>query len=132
MARTLPLTADIPAPGSSAASLPFHPGCAGGSLVRPEVTIMDLQFLRPLYEGFGSYVSVYLDTSRDAEDPELAVDLRWRAARERLATLIGDALTPTTPRRPTRPSRGAKQRRLEAKHHRTDIKAGRARVKDDN
>ena len=30
---------------------------------------MDLQFLRPLYEGFGGYVSVYLDTSRDAEDP---------------------------------------------------------------
>jgi ribosome-associated protein len=53
------------------------------------------------------------------------------AARERLATLIGDALTPTTPRRPSRPSRAAKQRRLDAKHHRTEIKAGRARVKDD-
>jgi ribosome-associated protein len=53
------------------------------------------------------------------------------AARERLATLIGDALTPTTPRRPTRPSRGAKQRRLDAKHHRTEIKAGRARVNDE-
>ena len=29
---------------------------------------MDLQFLRPLYEHFGGYVSVYLDTSRDSED----------------------------------------------------------------
>jgi len=53
------------------------------------------------------------------------------AARERLATTIGDALTPTTPRRPTRPSRGAKQRRLDAKHHRTKIKAGRAPVEPD-
>ena len=34
---------------------------------------MDLQFLRPLYEGFGGYVSVYLDTSLDAEDPAHAV-----------------------------------------------------------
>jgi ribosome-associated protein len=54
------------------------------------------------------------------------------AARDRLAMVIGDALTPTTPRRPTRPSRAAKQRRLDAKHHRTDIKAGRARVTDEN
>jgi hypothetical protein len=54
---------------------------------------MDLQFLRPLYEGFGGYVSVYLDTSRDAEDPALAVDLRWRAARERLAGAGADDAT---------------------------------------
>jgi len=54
---------------------------------------MDLQFLRPLYEGSGGYVSVYLDTSRDAEDPPLAVDLRWRAARERLAGAGADGAT---------------------------------------
>ncbi len=46
---------------------------------------MDLQFLRPLYEDFGGYVSVYLDTSLDAEDAAGAIDLRWRSARERLA-----------------------------------------------
>ena len=61
--------------------------------MRPEVALMDLQFLRPLYEGFGGYVSVYLDTSRDAEDPALAVDLRWRAARERLAGAGADGAT---------------------------------------
>jgi ribosome-associated protein len=45
------------------------------------------------------------------------------AARARLAEIVGDALLPPAPsRRPTRPSRGAKQRRLEAKKHRTDIK----------
>ena len=54
---------------------------------------MDLQFLRPLYEGSGGYVSVYLDTSRDAEDPARAVDLRWRGARERLAGAGADDAT---------------------------------------
>jgi ribosome-associated protein len=53
------------------------------------------------------------------------------AARERLATMIGDALTPSTPRRTTRPSRAARQRRLDAKHHRGDLKAGRSRIEDD-
>ena len=45
------------------------------------------------------------------------------AARARLAEIVGDALLPPAPpRRPTRPSRGAKQRRLEAKKRRTDVK----------
>jgi hypothetical protein len=57
------------------------------------VIVMDLQFLRPLYEHFGGYVSVYLDTSRDSADATSAVDLRWRSARERLP-----APGPTTPR----------------------------------
>ncbi len=46
--------------------------------------------------------------------------------------MIGDALTPTAPRRPTRPSRAAKQRRLDAKHQRGQLKAGRARPGDDS
>ena len=54
---------------------------------------MDLQFLRPLYEHFGGYVSVYLDTSRDPEDATRAVDLRWRSARERLASAGADHAT---------------------------------------
>jgi hypothetical protein len=54
---------------------------------------MDLQFLRPLYEDFGGYVSVYLDTSLDAEDAAEAIDLRWRSARERLASDGADDAT---------------------------------------
>ena len=54
---------------------------------------MDLQFLRPLYEHFGGYVSVYLDTSRDSEDATGALDLRWRSARERLASAGADHAT---------------------------------------
>jgi release factor family 2 len=57
------------------------------------VIVMDLQFLRPLYEHFGGYVSVYLDTSRDSEDATRALDLRWRSARERLASAGADRPT---------------------------------------
>lgn len=45
------------------------------------------------------------------------------AARARLAEIVADALRPpSAPRRPTKPSRGAKERRLDAKKRRTDIK----------
>jgi ribosome-associated protein len=45
------------------------------------------------------------------------------AARARLADTVTDALRPpAAPRRPTRPSRGARERRLDAKKRRTDIK----------
>lgn len=49
------------------------------------------------------------------------------AARARLATLIGDGLTPSTLRRPTRPSRSSTRRRLDAKTRRGDLKSGRRR-----
>jgi ribosome-associated protein len=45
------------------------------------------------------------------------------AARARLAAIVADALRPPpASRRPTRPSRGARERRLEAKKRRTDVK----------
>ncbi|MBA0125103.1 aminoacyl-tRNA hydrolase [Haloechinothrix sp. YIM 98757] len=48
------------------------------------------------------------------------------AARNRLAALLRDAAAPPPPRRrPTKPSRGAKERRLAAKKHRSEIKKGR-------
>jgi ribosome-associated protein len=50
------------------------------------------------------------------------------AARARLRMLLADALAPPPPaRRPTRPSRAAKQRRLDAKRHRGELKSKRAR-----
>lgn len=53
------------------------------------------------------------------------------AARERLATLIAEAVRPpAAPRRPTKPSRGSKERRLDAKHRRTDVKKMRQRPRD--
>ncbi|PZS14525.1 MAG: aminoacyl-tRNA hydrolase [Pseudonocardiales bacterium] len=50
------------------------------------------------------------------------------AARARLRMLLADALAPPPPaRRATRPSRAAKQRRVDAKRHRGELKSKRAR-----
>jgi hypothetical protein len=46
---------------------------------------VNLSFLRPLYDETGDYVSVYLDTDRSHENALTAIELRWNAARQRLA-----------------------------------------------
>ncbi|WP_447653168.1 alternative ribosome rescue aminoacyl-tRNA hydrolase ArfB [Microbacterium sufflavum] len=54
------------------------------------------------------------------------------AARERLAALVAEALRPPAPpRRATKPSRGSRERRLTAKHRRTDIKSLRRRPREE-
>lgn len=47
---------------------------------------MRLSFLEPLYKQPGPFASVYLDTSRDSavEDPDAAIELRWRHLRDAL------------------------------------------------
>jgi hypothetical protein len=47
---------------------------------------MRLSFLEPLYKQPGPFASVYLDTSRDAaiDDPDAAIELRWRRLRDAL------------------------------------------------
>jgi ribosome-associated protein len=59
---------------------------------------------------------------------EFRSQLRNReAAKERLAALLAEATAPPRkPRRPTRPSRRAKERRLEDKRRRGEIKRGRS------
>jgi len=52
-------------------------------------------------------------------------------ARERLAGLILEALTPPTVRRATRPTHGSKRRRLDAKRQVSEKKSLRGRVTDD-
>ena len=54
-------------------------------------------------------------------------DRNRSAAREILFDLIRRATIVPIKRRPTRPTLGSKVRRLEAKTHRSDIKAGRGR-----
>jgi ribosome-associated protein len=44
---------------------------------------------------------------------------------DRLLELLREAMTRPTPRRPTRPTLGSKQRRLESKKRRSDVKAKR-------
>ena len=50
---------------------------------------------------------------------------------ERLVALLREAMVRPIQRRPTRPTQGSKQRRLEGKKRRSDIKAGRSRHHDD-
>lgn len=54
------------------------------------------------------------------------------AAEQRLAQLLREALAPPPPpRRPTKPSRGAKERRLDVKRQRSQLKRSRSRRDDD-
>jgi ribosome-associated protein len=46
-------------------------------------------------------------------------------AQERLRSRLADALRVEKPRRPTKPTKGAKERRLEAKRHRSETKRRR-------
>lgn len=50
-----------------------------------------------------------------------------KAARQRLASLLREALVPQLVRRKTRPTRGSRRRRLAAKRHRAEIKQNRKR-----
>ncbi|SDO36738.1 ribosome-associated protein [Microbacterium sp. ru370.1] len=53
------------------------------------------------------------------------------AARARLAALVAEAVrSPAPPRRATKPTRGSKERRLQAKQRRTDVKRLRRRPTD--
>ena len=45
---------------------------------------------------------------------------------DRLLELLRESLVRPTPRRPTKPTLGSKQRRLEGKKRRSDVKAGRS------
>ena len=52
-------------------------------------------------------------------------DMNRADAIERLVDMLEKAMVRPTPRRPTKPTFGSKQRRLEGKKRRSDIKAGR-------
>jgi len=55
-------------------------------------------------------------------------DMNRADALARLQALVDAAATPPKPRRATKPTFGSKQRRLEGKSQRAQVKAGRGRV----
>ncbi|HET7793765.1 MAG TPA: alternative ribosome rescue aminoacyl-tRNA hydrolase ArfB [Rhizobacter sp.] len=57
-------------------------------------------------------------------------DMNRQEALQRLQELVDSVATPPKPRKATRPSYGAKQRRLAGKSQRSEIKAGRTKVRD--
>lgn len=54
---------------------------------------MKLSFLDPLFSRPGPWASVHLDTSRDIDEPDKAIDLRWRHLRDSLRDRGTDAAT---------------------------------------
>lgn len=52
-------------------------------------------------------------------------------AAQRLAQLVREALIPPRPRKKTRPTRASRERRLQEKKKRSDVKKGRGRPVDD-
>ncbi|MGC9541304.1 hypothetical protein [Streptomyces sp. UG1] len=54
---------------------------------------MRLHFLDPLYARAGPFASVYVDTSRDIDDPDKAIELRRRHTRSDLIALGADPAT---------------------------------------
>ena len=68
-------------------------------------------------------VVIKAQTSR-SQDANRADALR------RLQELVDSVATPPRPRRPTKPTFASKQRRLEGKSQRAEVKAGRSKVKE--
>jgi ribosome-associated protein len=111
----------------------FSPsGGPGGQHANRSATRVELRFdvaaspsLGPrqrqrIVEALGDVVLVSVDDERS--------QLRNRTiAYERLATRLAAALHVDPPRRPTRPTRASKQRRVESKRRRSDVKSQRRR-----
>jgi ribosome-associated protein len=57
-------------------------------------------------------------------------DMNRAEALRRLQDLVTRVATPPRPRKPTRPTFASKQRRLEGKSQRAEVKAGRGKVKE--
>jgi ribosome-associated protein len=57
-------------------------------------------------------------------------DQNKAAALARLIAMVAQASQPITPRRPTKPTYGSKQRRLQGKTQRGEVKASRAKVRE--
>jgi ribosome-associated protein len=93
---------------------------------RAELTVDLANVLPPhLLERAAARGATVLTTSSSEERSQLQNRAR---AGERMAELIRAAIAPPpAPRRPTKPSRGSKERRLEVKRQRSDLKRTRRR-----
>ncbi|GLU45900.1 alternative ribosome rescue aminoacyl-tRNA hydrolase ArfB [Nocardiopsis ansamitocini] len=97
--------------------------------VTATVVLTDAQRERALDRLASRLVSGVLTvTAQDSRSQQRNREL----ARERMAALLTEAAAPPArARRATKPSRGAKERRLQGKRRRSDVKRSRARPQDD-
>jgi ribosome-associated protein len=113
----------------------------GGQNVNKVATAVELRFnvFRSSLPDDVKLRLMMLAGSRLTDEGVLVIDSRVHrtqaqnreAARERLAGLIRKALVKPKARRKTRPTKAAKQKRLDAKKRRGDIKSLRARPERD-
>ena len=115
-------------------------GGHGGQNVNKVATSVQLRFF-PALSGLAPEVQARLKTlagSKLTEEGDVLIlaseyrtqEQNRQAARARLLELIQRALRPPRRRRATKPSYGSKQRRLEGKKIRSDIKRSRRQASD--
>ncbi len=118
----------------------IHSGGPGGQNVNKVATAVQLRFA---IQGLPPAVQARLAQlagRRLTEAGEIVITARSHRTRElnradalaRLIELLQRACETTKPRRPTKPGRGAVEKRLKAKQHRTKIKSGRQACRPDD
>ena len=114
---------------------------AGGQNVNKVATAVELRFDVAASPSLPEDVRARLLARRDrrmTQDGVIVIQAqRFRTqernrqdARERLATFIAHGLHAPKPRLATRPTKGSKERRLQAKRGRSEIKRGRGSTRD--
>ena len=131
---------DLPLPPGSYEEKFVRSGGHGGQNVNKVATTVQLRFF-PRLAGLAYAVQERLKTlagSKLTDDGDIIIiaseyrtqEQNRQAARARLRELLARAARPPKHRRPTKPSYGSKQRRLEGKKIRSEIKRSRRQTPD--